>query len=142
MKNVGIYLNFNGKTEEAFNFYALALETKINFIMRFKDTPDGSKLTPEEQEKIMHISMPLINGILLMGTDTLASMGHTTTYGTTPSIYLDTNSEEETNKIFNKLGEGGTIEMKLEKTFWGSYFGSLKDKYGIEWMLNYTYPQS
>lgn len=141
MKNVGIYLNFNGNTEEAFNFYAKALETEINFVMKFKDTPEGSKLTPEDQEKIMHISMPLINGILLMGTDTLTSMGHTTTFGTTPSIYLDTNSEEEANKYFSNLSEGGNVTMKLEKTFWGAYFGSFRDKYGIEWMISYTYPQ-
>lgn len=141
MKSVGIYLNFNGNTEEAFNFYANALGTKSNFIMRFKDTPDGMKMSPEDQEKIMHMSLPLTENILLMGTDTLESMGQKTTFGTTPIIYLDTNNEEEADKLFNALSEGGKVEMKLEKTFWGAYFGSFRDKYGIEWMVSYTYPQ-
>src|SRR5690242_2744241 len=140
MKNVGIYLNFQGNTEEAFNFYAKALNTKIDFAMKFKDTPDGGKMSLEEQEKMMHISLTLANGVMLMGTDALESMGQKLTMGNNTHIYVDTKDEAEADTIFVNLSEGGTVDMKLEKTFWGAYFGSLKDKFGVQWMVSYTYP--
>lgn len=139
MASVHIYLNYLGNTEEAFTFYKSILGGDFKVVQRFKDTDHGKQLPPEDQDKIMHISLPVGNGSILMATDVLASMGQTLKPGDNFSISLDTESEEEATRLFNGLSEGGQVTMPLEKTFWNAYFGMFTDKFGIQWMVNYDY---
>jgi PhnB protein len=132
------YLNFNGTTEQAFNFYKSIFGKEISFIQRFKDTPEGHKLSKEEGNMIMHISMPLNDNFLLLGTDALESMGQHLVMGNNFSICIEPESQEEADTLFKKLSEGGKVEMPLQKMFWGAYYGMLTDKFGLQWMINYT----
>jgi len=116
------------------------LEEKLQRYNVLKDIPDNHKLSKEDQEKIMHIALELSNGCILMSTDILESMRHKLIEGNNFSLSINADSESETEFIFNSLAIGGKIEMPLEKTFWGAYFGILKDKFGIQWMINYDYP--
>ncbi len=140
MAKINPYLNFKGTTEEAFNFYKSVFGGEFTMLQRFKDTPQAGNVTVGEQEKIMHIALPIGENIL-MGTDELVSMGHTTTPGNNFSLTVDVGSKEEAEKIFNGLSEGGKIEMPLADAFWGAYFGMLEDKFGVRWMVNYAYPK-
>jgi len=136
-----IYLNFAGNTEEAFTFYKNALGVEIGMIQRFKDVP-GMQVSEADMDKIMHISLPLGNGNVLMGTDTLESMGQKLNQGNNFSILINVDSEAEADKLFASLSAGGVVEMPLAKAFWGAYFGMFKDKFGIQWMINYEYPRN
>lgn len=136
-----IYLNFAGNTEEAFTFYKDALGVEFRMIQRFKDVP-GMQIPEADKNKIMHVALPLGNGNVLMGTDSLESMGQTLIQGNNFSISMNVESEMEADTLFAALSEGGIIEMALNKTFWGAYFGMFKDKFGIQWMINYEYPKA
>ena len=133
------YLNFNGNTEEAFDFYKSVFGGEFTTLQRFKDTPHADKIPASEQEKIMHVTLP-IGGNVLMGTDVGETMPQVT-FGTNSSISLSPESEEEAHKLFNGLSAGGKITMPLEKMFWGALFGMFTDKFGIQWMVNYEYSQ-
>ncbi len=139
MAAVAPYLNFNGNTEEAFNFYKSVFGGDFSMVMRFKDVPAEHQMG-ENGEKIMHISLPLGHGTLLMGSDVPEAMGKVTT-GTNFYVSINAESEEEADKLFNGLSAGGQVFMPLEKTFWGSYFGMCKDKFDIQWMMSYEYNQ-
>ncbi|HEX8547668.1 MAG TPA: VOC family protein [Cytophagaceae bacterium] len=136
MAKINPYLNFNGKTEEAFNFYKSVLGGEFLMLQRFKDTPHGDQMSAEDRNKIMHVALP-VGGNIVMGTDTLESMGQNLVVGNNFSMSLDADSEEEANRLFNALSEGGKVEMPLQKTFWDAYFGMFSDKFGIQWMINY-----
>ena len=137
MATINTYLNFNGNTEEAFNFYKSVFGGEFRTLQRLKDTPEADKIPLNEQEKIMHVALP-IGGNLLMGTDVLESMPKVI-FGTNSAISIDAASEEEANRLFNGLSTGGKIEMPLEKMFWGAYFGFFIDKFGVQWMVNYSF---
>jgi PhnB protein len=141
MKSVSPYLNFNGNTEEAFKFYQSVFGGELLGLTRFKETPDGAKLSAAEQNKIMHVSLPLSKDVVLMATDALESMGHKLVEGNNYSICIDAESKAEVDRIFSKLSQGGKVDMPAQDTFWGAYFAMCKDKFGIQWMLNYTYPK-
>ena len=130
------YLNFNGNTEEAFNFYKSVFGGEFSIIQRFKDTPEADKLPEREQNLIMHVSLPIGSGNILMGTDASESMGHKLVIGNNFYISLNTETEEEANKLFDGLSAGGKIELAMQKTFWGAYFGMFADKFGVQWMIN------
>ena len=136
MAKLNPYLNFNGKTEEAFNFYKSVLGGEFLMMQRFKDTPHGDTMSSEDRNKIMHVALPF-GGNIIMGTDTLESMGQKLVEGNNFSMSIDADSEEEANRLFNALSEGGKVEMPLQKTFWDAYFGMFSDKFGIQWMINY-----
>ena len=135
------YLNFLGNTEEAFLFYKSVFGGEFATFQRFSDTPHGAELPEADRGKIMHVSLPIAPGYELMGTDALESMGHKLVVGNNTYITINPDSEEDANKIYQGLSAGGTIEMELQKTFWGAYYGSFADKFGVQWMINYTYPQ-
>jgi PhnB protein len=137
MATVNPYLNFMGNTEEAMNFYKSVFGNEFIFLQRFKDTPHGANMSPEDQEKIMHVALRIGTNTVLMATDALESMGQKLNAGNNFSLTISPDSEEDANKYFNALAEGGTITMPLEKAFWGAYFGMLTDKFGIQWMINY-----
>lgn len=145
MGKVSIYLNFQGKTEEAFNFYKTIFKTEfIGKIMYNKDVPiqEGMPPFPEsEQNKVMHVCLPILGGTHLMATDMLESMGHKVIIGNNTSLNLEPDSKEETDRLFNLLSEGATEIQPMQDMFWGDYWGCCLDKFGIRWMFNYTYPQ-
>ncbi len=129
------YLNFNGNTEEAFNFYKSVFGGAFAALQRYKETPDADKMPVHEQEKIMHVALP-IGETMLMGTDIPESM-EKVTFGTNFSISIDTKSKAEADKLFQSLSAGGQVTMPLEQAFWGAYFGMPTDRFGIQWMINY-----
>ena len=137
MTTLNPYLNFNGNTEEAFTFYKSIFGGDFAMVQRFKDTPEAGNTAAADQNKIMHIALPIGNGNILMGTDALESKGHKLTGGNNFHLSVSTESEDETRKIFNALSSGGTITVPLDKMFWGAYFGMCTDKFGIQWMVNY-----
>ncbi len=111
-------------------------------LSRFKEIPEGSKLSAGEKEKIMHISLPVGRQNILMGTDAMESMGHKLIPGNNFSLSVSTESKEEAKKIFDGLAAGGKTEMPLGDAFWGAYFGMVEDKFGIRWMVSYEYEQN
>lgn len=141
MPAVNTYLNFNGQTEEAFNFYKSVFGGEFMFIQRMKETPGGEKLPETEKERIMHVALPIGNGNILMGSDILESHGHKLREGNNFYISVMTDSEAEADELFGKLSSGGQVSMPLAKMFWGDYFGSFTDKFGIQWMISYHYEQ-
>lgn len=141
MKSINPYLNFPGNTEEAFNFYRKIFGGDfIGGINRFKDTPNSDKLNKSDQEKIMHIALPVGSNVL-MATDALPSMGFNVTFGNNFYLSIEADSKEEADKLFQSLSEGGKAEMPMNDQFWGAYFGMVTDKFKINWMISYTYPQ-
>lgn len=146
MHKVNTYLNFNGKTEEAFNFYKSVFGGEFEGgFMRFGDVPsdDKSMEAPSEDVKnlIMHVSLPIMDGHRLMGTDAVEAMGFTVKQGNMVYISLHPDTKEEADRLFNELSAGGKVEMEMQDTFWGDYYGSFTDKFGIGWMVDYAYPK-
>jgi PhnB protein len=141
MATVNPYLNFKGNTEEAFEFYKSVFGGEFIALQRFRDTPEKDNIPASEQDKIMHVALPLGQGNVLMGTDLLESQGHDLVMGNNFSLAISAESEEATNTLFASLAAGGQVTMPLQKTFWGSYFGMLTDKFGTQWMLDYDYNQ-
>lgn len=139
MATLNTYLNFPGNTEEAFNFYKSVFGGEFSFLQRFKDTAEGAHMSDKEQEKIMHVGLPIGKGGALMATDALESQGFTLIPGNNYNICISTETEEEAEKLFYGLSAGGKILVPLEKASWGSYFGMFNDKFGICWMINYDY---
>lgn len=139
MATLNPYLNFMGNTEEAFNFYKSVFGGEFTMLQRMKDTPESDKLSEKEKNMIMHVSLPIGKGNVLMGTDMLESMGHQMNRGNNISLSISTESEEETEKLFNGLSAGGVVGMPLAKMFWGAYFGMCTDKFGIQWMVNFDF---
>ncbi len=137
MARIDPHINFNGNAEEAFNFYQSVFGGKFIRIMRYKDSKTPGFTIPESEEnKIMHISLS-IGGNQLMGNDVPEFMGRTNENENRSKISITTESKDEADKIFNGLSVGGQIEMPMGESPWGSYFGMFRDKYGIEWMINY-----
>lgn len=134
------YLNFNGNTEEAFNFYRSVFGGEFTMIQRFKDTPQGAKMSAVDQNKIMHIALPIGKNIL-MATDVLESMGQKFTLGNNSSVSLHVDSKEEAETLYNGLSSDGKIEVPLGEAPWDAYFGMFTDKFGVHWMVNYQYPK-
>jgi len=141
MATLNPYLNFNGNTEEAFNFYKSVFGGEFITLQRFRDTPEAGKIPANEQDKIMHVALPIGQGNILMATDALESMGQKLVTGNNITLSISADSEAEADKLFNALAAGGQVSMPLEKAFWGAYFGMLTDRFGIQWMVNYDYKQ-
>lgn len=135
---VNPYLNFDGQAEEAFNFYKSVFGGEFSGKMKIDEVPGGDELPPEEQNRLMHISLLIGTDTLLMGSDIFPSMGQTLKSGNNNYISLHPESKEDADQIFNKLSAGGEIEMPMEEQFWGDYFGSFIDKFGIGWMINFN----
>lgn len=141
MATVSTYLNFPRNTEEAFNFYKSVFGTNFagEGIMRFNDVPQSAEMPPlpdSDKNLVMHVSLPILGGFLIMGSDAPESMGFTVNSGNNVYINLQPDTREETKRLFNALSEGGTVEMELQDMFWGDYYGSFEDKFGVHWMVN------
>lgn len=138
MKAVNPYLNFAGNTEEVFRFYQTVFGGDLS-VVRYGDFPDNPMGVPDEDlDKIAHVALPLTNGSMLMGTDTLASHGRELTRGNNFSITLEVESTEEAEELFDALADGGDVMMPLSETEWAEKHGMCTDRFGIRWMLNYT----
>lgn len=142
MASVSTYLNFSGQTEEAFNFYKSVFggEFAGQGIMRMGDAPPSDDTPPpSEAEKnlVMHVSLPILGGHVLMGNDVPESMG-TVNQGNNVYISIHPDSREEADKLFAALSEKGKIGMPMADQFWGDYFGDCTDRFGVQWMVNYS----
>jgi PhnB protein len=138
MKSVNPYMNFNGNTEEAFNFYKSVFGGEFAMIVRYKDTPQAANTSKGDEEKIMHIALPLKNGQVLMATDACDSMGHTLSFGNNFYISISAESETEARELFGKLSAGGKVTVPFDKMFWGDMFGQATDQFGTQWMISFS----
>ena len=130
-------INFNGNAEEAFTFYKSVFGGEFAMIMRFKDMESPEfPVADHEANKIMHIALPIGQNVL-MANDVPESMGRTNENENRSKIAISAESREEADQLFNGLSAGGTVEMPMEDSPWGSYFGMFRDKYGIEWMIDF-----
>jgi PhnB protein len=140
---VSTYLNFRRNTEEVFNFYRSVFggEFSAGGIGRFSDVPQTEgmpDLAEDDKNLIMHIELPILGGHVLMGSDAPESMGFKVNFGNNIYINLEPDTRKETKRLFDALSAGGKITMELQIMFWGDYFGSCTDKYGVQWTLNCT----
>ena len=140
MARVSTYLNFSRETEEAFAFYKKVFGTDYDGeIVRFRDTPaqEGQpEPSDEDNDLVMYVGLPITAGHILRGTDAPESMGFGVNKGNNVYIMLEPDTPEEADRLFSALGEGGNIEMEMADMFWGDYFGSLVDKFGVQWMIS------
>ena len=137
MAIINPYINFNGNAEEAFRFYKSVFGGEFRNLVRFKDMPNPEfPLPAEEADKIMHITLP-IGPNVLMGNDVPSFMGTVNEMENRSKISVSTASREEADKLYKGLSAGGTVEMPLADSPWGSYFAMFRDKYGIEWTVDY-----
>lgn len=137
---VSTYLNFAGNTEEAFTFYKSVFRNEFNgTVQHFGDLPPAENQPPlneEDKKLVLHIELPILGGHILMGTDAPESMGFKINFGNNIHINLEPETRAETKRLFDALSEGGTVTMPLTDMFWGAYFGSCADKFGVNWMFN------
>lgn len=140
MASVSTYLNFSRNAEEAFNFYKSIFGGEFEGgIMRFKDLPlqEGQPPVPEaDKGLVMHVSLPIIGSYRLMGSDAPESMGFKVNPGNNVYINVSPDTRAETERLFAALSAGGKVEMPLQDMFWGDYFASFTDRYGVQWMLS------
>ncbi len=137
MAVINPYINFNGNAEEAFTFYKSVFGGEFAKVIRFKDLsfPEFS-VAEHEANKIMHIALPIGNSIL-MANDVPEKMGKVSETENRSKIAISAESREEADKLFNGLSQGGSVEMPISDSPWGSYFGMFRDKYGIEWTVDF-----
>jgi PhnB protein len=138
MLNTTPYLHFKGQAEEAMNFYKAVLGGEFSGFQRYKDVPGGEKMAAPDKDRLIHIALQVSPFITIMASDMMQSAEDECASGNNYHICIHTESEPETQNLFEGLSRGGQIEMPLNKTFWGAYFGMCRDKFGIHWMLNYT----
>ncbi|MBQ20127.1 MAG: VOC family protein [Flavobacteriales bacterium] len=140
MATVNAYLNFPGNTEAAFNFYKTVFGGEFDGkTHRFSDIPPSDDMPPipeADKNLVMHVCLPILGGSMLMGSDAPESMGFNVKFGNNVYINLQPDTREETKRLFRALSEGGVVEQELMDMFWGSYYGSCKDKFGVQWMFN------
>lgn len=132
------YLNFDGKTEEAFNFYRSVFggEFMGEGFMRFGGMPDCEEMPDDVKNRVMHVTLPF-GDTFLMGSDTMPGYGGDFVVGNNSQIMISPDSREEADRLFDALSEGGSTDMPMQDTFWGAYFGAFADKFGVRWMVHY-----
>jgi PhnB protein len=137
MKSVNPYINFNGSCEEAFNFYQTVFGGKLQLV-RYKDMDDQMGLTGDDLNKIANVALPIVDNTILYGSDTPDPVNFGVKAGDQVQINIETESAEEAEHLFNDLTVGGDVKMPLAETEWAERFGILTDKFGIQWMVNYS----
>lgn len=140
MPVINPYLTFKGNCEEAFNFYKSVFGGEFAYMGRFSEMPpqEGHTLPDPDKNKIMHVSLPIGKGTILMGSDTGGEWGPQTIIGNNFSISVNADSKEEADNLFNRLSAGGKVGMPMNQTFWGDYFGMCTDKFDINWMMSFN----
>jgi PhnB protein len=137
MPTINPYINFNGNAEEAFNFYKSVFGGEFQKVIRFKELESAEfPVSEAEADKIMHIALP-IGGNTLLANDVPESMGSESENENRSKIAVSVETKEEADKVFNGLSAGGTVEMPMDKSPWGTYFAMFRDKYGIEWTVEF-----
>lgn len=138
--SINPYLTFAGNCEEAFTFYKSVFGGQFAYVGRFNEMPpmEGMPPMPEsEMNKIMHVSLPIGKNSVLMGSDSSEAFGHATVIGNNFSVSVSATSKSDADKLYHGLSAGGQMTMPMSNTFWGSYYGMLTDKYGIQWMISF-----
>lgn len=139
MQAANPYLTFDGNTLEAFEFYRSVFGGAFEVVVRFKDMGGGPPgATPAELERIAHVALPIGKDDILMGSDTIPSMGHEHRPGNNFHITLSPDSGDEADRLFNGLSAGGTVQMPLQQTMWAEKYGSFVDRFGVQWMVSYA----
>jgi PhnB protein len=138
MARVSTYLNFPGKAEEAFTFYAQVFGTEVSMLQRFSDMaiPGGPQLSEEEQSLILHAEVETLGGHLLMATDLLPSMGQEFRVGNNVTLNLEPDTKEDADRLYAALAQGGSDSTGMSQMPWGAYWGCTLDRFGVRWMLN------
>lgn len=135
MTKLNPYLNFDGTCEEAFNFYKTVFGGEFTYFSKMGEI-EGMEVSEDDKNLIMHVSLPIGKDVL-MGSDAPTNMKSQFKSGNNNYICISPDSKEEADRLFKELSVDGEIEMPMEEMFWGDYFGSFKDKYGVCWMINY-----
>ncbi len=142
MVKLNTYFNFPGRAEEALTFYRSVFGGEFRAVFRFKDMPmPGQTLRKEDEGKIMHIALPVGKDDILMASDALESHGFKLVQGNNVYVSVQSDSKDEARRVFEALSAGGSVEMPIADQPWGDYYGSLQDKFGMLWMVSYTYPK-
>lgn len=140
MASTSTYLSFNKNTEEAFTFYKAIFRTEyMGEIVRMSSVPPPPgqpAIAAADKDLIMHMALPILGGHMLMGTDTSAIMGSKLTFGNGMTLNLEPDTRAETDRLFKELSNGGKVSNPLKEEFWGDYFGSCTDRFGVRWMFN------
>lgn len=140
MASVSTYLNFPGTTEAAFAFYRSVFGTDLQGpILRWGDMPPGPGMpecSAQQKQLVMHMELPILAGHLLMGTDSMDGMGEPLHVGNHAHITLHPDTRAEADRLFAALSDGGRVTMPMAEMFWGDYFGSWVDRFGVQWMIN------
>jgi PhnB protein len=139
MTKINAYLTFEGNCEEAFNFYKSVFGGEFSSINRFNAMPtqEGMGIDTDDASKIMHITLPIGKDAVLMGSDTAGEWSGKTIFGNNITLSISTDKKEEADRLFNELSAEGHATMPMADTFWGSYYGMLTDKFGINWMISF-----
>jgi PhnB protein len=143
MKAVHPYLNFPGTAEAAFAFYREVFGGAFLTVMRYGESPMAAQVPAEHRDKLMHISLPLPCGTVLMASDWVDAFcgGQPLTVGSNVSLSLDVESRAEADRLFAALSAGGAVTMPLQDMFWNAYFGTCTDRFGINWMISHDLPK-
>lgn len=132
------YLNFPGNAEAAFTFYRSVFGGELAALVRFRDVPiEGVDIPEEDLDKVMHVALPIGDDDVLMASDALASLGQHLVQGNDVYLSVHADSRAEADRIFRALAEGGEVEMPIADQFWGDYYGSLRDRFGMRWMVSH-----
>lgn len=138
MASINPYIHYNGNAEEAFVFYRSVFGGDFVSLVRFSDmTFEGAPDFEKEADKIMHVALPIGQHTVLMGSDTPEMMGRHNEMENRSKIFITADSREEADHLFQGLSSGGEVEMPVGSSPWGTYFGMFRDKFGIEWMVEY-----
>ena len=136
MITVNPYLTFSGDCLDAFNHYKKVFGGEFEALQKFKDEP-GSSHPASDANRVLHVSLPLAKGVMLMGSDRATSMGPGNP-GDNVSLSINTTSKKEADDVFTGLADGGKVTMAMANTFWGSYFGMVTDKFGVRWLVSFA----
>ena len=134
------YLTFETQCREAFEFYRSVFGGEFLFVQTFGDGPPDLQVPDNERDRIMHVSLP-VGSSVLMGSDRTTASEPPLVAGNNFSIAIEGRSREHCDEVFARLSEGGSVQMPLQETFWGAYYGLWTDRFGISWMVNYTLPR-
>lgn len=140
MTTINVYLTFDGNCKEAFDFYRSVFGGEFPYVGTFGEMPPQEGMPPipdDMKDRIMHISLAISEDTVLMGSDTGGEWGANFKQGNNFSMSLTTDDKDDANRIFNELSNGGEITMPMQDTFWGDYFGTIVDKFGINWMISF-----
>jgi len=139
MATVNAYINFEGNCEEAFNYYKSVFGSEFSMLSRFSEMPpqDGMELSKKDMNKIMHVSMPISDETMLMGSDVGGEWAQDLNVGNNITLSITADSKEQADHLFKSLSDGGKVSMPMDLTFWGSYFGMCTDRFDINWMISF-----